>query len=251
MAKKKTTKKAGSTMANEATVGILVHGRHMQTQELERLIWGEPPRQLGSLPMMVFVALTRGIETVAKVVFGTGASKRGGLFESQYMKKFLQDHFEELAEFEQIADHDDYPKKKGDIEKLLKDIFPETKSNNTKSEIKAAADIFKGEGVTEVIHITCASHAPRCMVLAAKAFEDGDIPDDQVWSVVRDMTTYSGTKAEDVKVFEPPHRGDDQMIGAPLQPHQVFGRYPHGASRSRKIALLEQIDKVFNDNGVD
>lgn len=226
-------------------IGILIHGRHVEAKAWESLVWGQAPRKLGALPMMILVALNRGPENIKTIVFGTGASEKEGLLESEYMKRYLLESFWRLDDFEQIDNHDQLDSLSELYVGLVPKIICETTSKNTVEEIAAAAKIFTEAGVTEVIQITSASHAPRCIKDAAVAAEQGLIPADQLWYVVRDQSTYAGMKAGDVAIFEPPHRGDDPMINAPLLPHQVFPSLYKIKSMEDKVTALREIESVI------
>lgn len=226
-------------------IGILVHGRHLQTEGWEKLVWGEAPDILGAIPMMVLVVLNRGIKNVETIVFGTGASEQDGLKEAEYMKRFLLEHMEALGEFNQIRKHPNYDL--AALKELFGGIICEITSQNTPQEIEAASKIFARASIDEVIHITSASHAPRCIRDAAAAFEQGLIMAGQVWALVCDQTAYKGTRASDVVVFEPPHRGDDPMTRAPIQAHEVFGKFFKVPGVAKKTEVLRAIDKILSD----
>lgn len=228
-------------------VGILVHGRHLETRNWEQLVWGQPPTRLGSLPMMVFVVLNRGLHNIEKIVFGTGASERDGTKESEYMLGLLESNKAHLKEFDPIREHPDFHKQhiRNRLVELFRGIECQQDTRNTAEEIAAAAKTFRRANVAEVIQITCGSHASRCVRDAAVARRQGLILSNQIWSVVPDMTAYSGTWPDDVAVFEPPHRGDDPMMEAPIQAHRVFPKFYRIPAHFDKIAALQDIDSLL------
>ena len=227
-------------------VGILIHGRHLQAVGWEKLVWGEPPHKLGTLPMAVLVALTRGPENIGVIVMGTGASEKNGLKEAEYAKKFLVDHMAELQDFEVIRRHPRFQSTRdiASVTKLFSAAICELRSQNTVEEIANASSIFAGEGIGEVIQVTCASHAPRCIRDAAVAQEKGLIPPELLFSVVRDHMVYAGTSAGDIAIMEPPHRGDDRMLGAPILPHMVFPKL-YKIPFEKRIEILQEIDGLL------
>jgi len=207
-------------------IGILVHGRHLETKNWEEIVWGKPPTKLGSLPMMVLVALHRGVENIAKVVFGSGASEKDGLKESEYILRYLKNKMARIGEFDHIRNHPRF-ESYHDLQllgNLMNTIECQKTSKNTMEEIADAAKVFSKAGIADVIEITCASHAPRCIRDQAVAFEQGLIPQNQLWSIVHGMTTYAHTTAEEVVIIEPPHRGDDPMAKSKIKTHEIFSK---------------------------
>lgn len=208
-------------------IGILVHGRHVEAIGWEKLVWGEPPYKLGSVPTMVRVVLDKmlGGVDVRAIVFGTGASEKDGLKEAEYTKRFLMENIERLREFSPIANHPCY-KSAYDFRYLkdhLSGIICETKSQNTDEEVVNAAVIFSDYDVDEVVQISCSSHLPRCLVCQCKAREAGKIPPEQPWYAIPDGVTFGGVPVgKSVVILEAPHRGDDPMVKAALKPHEVI-----------------------------
>ena len=226
-------------------VGILVHGRHVESVDWEKLVWGEPPYRLGTLPMTALVALEAGLENVAGIVLGTGASKKDGLLEAEYMKKFLLDHLENLSDFEKIKNHPEFDLDA--LSKVLQDIICELDSQNTDQGIAYGAKILAKLGVNDVRQVTCGSHAPRCMLTALKVQEAGDIPRDQIWSCYGDDMSYAGSEVKDVVVIEPPHRGDDPMIHASIQAHEVLRGIYKVPGGPRRVEALRKIQKILEE----
>lgn len=194
-------------------IGILVHGRHVNAVDWEKLMWGELPNKLGSLPLMLLVALNCGLENVAGIVFGTGASERDGVKEAQVMKNFLLGKLDDMFVVASLFETLGHPRFQtlydlSKIRDLCGQIICETKSQNTDQEVASAAKIFADLGVDEVRQVTCGSHAPRCQLAQLKMRAAGVIPSRQLWSCYGDDMTYSGSLIGDVVVSEPPHRGD-------------------------------------------
>jgi hypothetical protein len=231
-------------------IGILVHGRHLQAKGWEDLVWGEPPHWLGTLPMAVLTILNQGVENIRAVVFGTGASERDGLKESEQAYEYLKRRWNTLSDFGLIERHPRFRRLGRNLYNILFEtqvVHLDTETLNTTEEIAAAARVFATENITEVYQITCASHAPRCARESAIAFARGDIPKQQIWSVVPDRMPYIGTAATDVVVIEPPHRGDDPMMDAPIQAHRVFAEFYKIPSLEKKMDALRAIDIIISD----
>lgn len=228
--------------------GILVHGRHLETREWERIVWGEPPHKLGSLPTLIATALEIGMDQVSCIVFGTGASSKDGLTEAEYTKQFLLDNFDRVSEFPSITEHPDFQDNQPKLRALFELIICENTSQNTYQEIEQASKIFTEHGVTDVRQITCGSHAPRCIATQLRVRSEGGIPGNQRWFCTTDDMTYVGTSAADVTVIEPPHRGDDPMIDAPIQAHQVFRQFYGQESKEQKIEALKKIQEILKQH---
>lgn len=208
-------------------IGILVHGRHVQAEGWENLVWGEPPDKLGSVPTMVLEVLEamRADVYTRAIVFGTGASEKDGLKEAEYTKRFLLEHLTELQEFTAIGNHPDFqePEDRGFLRKLFAEIICETNSQNTLQEVENAAKIFAKHSVTHIIQISCGSHLPRCIVIQRQMREAGKIPPEQRWYAVADDITFGNLPIQkSVVILEAPHRGDDPMVSAAIKPHEVI-----------------------------
>lgn len=197
--------------------GVLVHVYYLETG-WETLVWGEPSKGImGTLPKLVQLMLVENPdEPVTDIVMYTGPSRRDGLNEGEYGKKFLLDHFEQLADFPQLkplfekmteADRQELR------EKLDMCIDTREQLVNSADEVINAAKYFQEKGITKVFQIAAASHAPRCIQLQSIVRFKGQIPPEQFWFVVAADTTYANTTPADVVVAEPPHRGDDPALG--------------------------------------
>jgi len=225
--------------------GALVHGRHVQTQNWERLVWGDPKaNRLGSLPTLARVILEESKDRpITTIVMGTGASERDGRKEAEVMKGFLLDNFDKLGQFPTFREHIGLQTvaARDILEGRLHHIITETTSQNTDQEVAAAAKVFAEHGVTFVSQITAASHAPRSMLVQSAAREAGAIPADQRWSLVADDMTFGDGPVRDVTVLEPPHRGDDPAIGWQQTYNQAAKGY-FGLSQEGQQGLIAMID---------
>lgn len=229
-------------------VGILVHGRHVEAVDWGKLEWGEPPHKLGALPMMALVALNAGVENIAGIVFGTGASEKNGLKEAEYTKRFLLERMGRLGEFELIKKHSRFQSSRDLVllDLLFRGIICEVASQNTDQEVANAAKIFSEFGVDEVKQVTCGSHAPRCQLVQLKVRAAGGIPAGQVWSCYGDNMAFAGSEIKDVAIMEPPHRGDDPMVSAPIQAYQVFPGFFKIRGVELKVAALRAIRDIID-----
>jgi hypothetical protein len=209
--------------------GILLHVYHLQTKGWEQLVWGDPASdQLGTLPKLVEILLTESTdEPVSAIIMHTGPSKRGGLSEGEQTKWYLLEHFDALINFPRLKQLLASLSLK-DIQALharLEDIIIGEGAQNTRDEVRNAAEYFGQQGIQKVIQIAAASHAPRCIQIQLMAREQGLIPPRQMWSVVASETYFHASKPHDLLIFEPPHRGDDPMTQISLTAPQVLRRY--------------------------
>ena len=236
------------------SVGIWGHGRHLQTIGWEELVWGRPEEQrMGTLPMMAHSALRWRLDCVTAFGIGTGASQlEDGRYESEVMRDLFVERIQDLLAFNRIRNHPAL-QLEGNFERLaqlIRDTFTDVVSTNTAQEIRYAARFFTHVSVNEVAHVTCASHAPRCISEAIQARAAGIIPAGQDWTLIPDDMTFVGTEMSDVVIIEPPHRGDDPMRDAPIKPHEVFGRFFRLPSVNDKLDVLIRTDELMRSFGV-
>lgn len=220
--------------------GILVHGRHVAANGWDRLVWGDVEQQkMGSLPMMVLTALQVGLDNIAGVVFGTGASERDGVKEADCMKRLLIDRQQDLLLFTSICEHSGYDHPLL-VASFLDRIITETASQNTNEEVENAAKIFADLRADLVFQISSASHLPRCVKTVSELREKGLIPKGQMWCGVADDMTFGDLGAAATAIFEPPHRGDDAMtsVDPKLWPNVVFPQL-FRVPVARRLPLLD------------
>ena len=139
--------------------GVLIHGCHLQAKEWENIIWGNPRKGvLGRVPRGIQLAWQES----AKLIFwGTAASEKDGLKESQYTFAYAVAHGCELSEF---SGYDPY-----EIESILNNFsFIDTESQHTSQEIEYATKICRKRGITRLILVSSPTHIPRCLSEAEK-----------------------------------------------------------------------------------
>jgi hypothetical protein len=197
--------------------GILIHVNYLQPG-WEALAWGEPEKGLmGTIPKVIQLLLVQTPdEPITDIVMYTGPSRKDGLNEGEYSKKYLLDHFNQL---------NDFPQLKPLIETLSNDQLQELRAQleenihtlnelvNSSDEVTNAAKYFAEHGITKIYQVAVASHAPRCIQLQALIRYRHEIPVEQFWYTIAADTTFEGTAPNDVIVAEPPHRGDDPAFG--------------------------------------
>lgn len=198
--------------------GILIHVRHLQTLDWETLVWGVPAEdKMGNLPMLVELLLTEcKSEPVTTIAMGCASSQKDGLSEGEYHKQYLLRRLPDVKEFPRLKN---LMPKEGSaayrtLQQRLEGIFVSPVIRGTREEIEWAAKLFKKQGVAKVIQVTAASHAPRCIQLQSILRAEGVIDKDQRWSVIADDMCFANATPSSTVILEPPHRGDDPLMGA-------------------------------------
>lgn len=142
--------------------GVLCHGCHLQADEWERVVWGDPASgSLGRVPATLRIAQQ---EQACAIVFGTGASKDPQTGELESVRTLA------LAR-ERCANgglRRDFPSSFDSRSAALSaaqldSVRTDTKSLDTRSELREAAKIFKELGVTRVVLVSSPTHLPRCL----------------------------------------------------------------------------------------
>lgn len=210
--------------------GILCHGRHLLANNWELHQWGDMEK--GLLGQILKTCLLTHQENPRVIVFGTGASEKDGLKESEYTIQYMLDRFPELEEFPQFKEIDLLW-----LEKFIIDHFvAETKSQNTYEELRYAGQIFDSHGIEKVILVSNPDHISRCMQLAHQVYQETHLPSlANVFASQSDIG-YLGEPRATSAVIETPHRGDD------LSPDlsQIIKKY-FGLSLEAKEEFVDQL----------
>lgn len=191
--------------------GVLVHGCHLDAYDWRGIVWGYPAGdQLGRAPKGVLVAHQEQAELL---VFGTGASQRvverDGeacvMKEGEYTLDYLRRHFDGLGEFAAF-DGIDLPRLRALVEASARTA---SRSQNTREEVTEAAEMFLEHGIERMILVSSPTHISRCLRDATSALERDRFAAlrHQLFATPSD-SSYLGSRAEDVVIFEPPHRAD-------------------------------------------
>lgn len=235
-----------------ASVGILVHGRHLEARGWHDLAWGVPEKDsLGSLPKTVNLLLHEAkSEPVEIIVFGNGPSIVNGLSEGEYGKQYLFDRLGKLRQFPSlraILDDAALVQLKKRLEGIVM-VAPRT--TRSIDEIATAARLFEKHGVTKVWQVTAASHAPRCMQIQSAARAQRLIPQTQQWFLVADDRCYEGADPFSTLIMEVPHRGDDPMMGQSPSLPELMKQYQYGLSPEDKHELATLVEQFFAEHGI-
>jgi hypothetical protein len=217
----------------------------------EALAWGEPEKGLmGTIPKVVqLVLLQNPEEPISDIIMYTGPSRRDGLNEGEYSKKYLLDHFDELKDFPQLT-----PLIERLNDKQLKALKLLLEQNihtldqliNSADEVINASKYFAEHGIMKVYQVAIASHAPRCIQLQALIRYRHEIPPEQFWFTIAADTTFEGTAPNDVIVAEPPHRGDDPALGIHPSITDLLKQYYKLPYEARQ-PFLEGVASVLED----
>ena len=229
--------------ARRRRTGVLVHGYNLHAGQWEDVAWGEPRERTGRVPMGVLVALR---EQADVMVFGSGASEKDGLLESEAAVRLLWDRFDELAGFSIFNDHLPglmHPDSSGFCRDRIESILHlDTASRNTREEIAHAGRIFVDQDVERVILVSSPTHLPRCLRDACAIYgEDrGMSPLLQGLCAAPSVTAYPGYTADDVVIFEPPHRPDRPVTDI----SQVVARV-HDIPENRRERFVRRMNDLL------
>lgn len=188
-------------MQENTDIAVLVHGYHLEALGWESIVWGNPKEGMfGSIPRGVVEAYKNG---AVKIFWGTGASEKGGIKESQYIYNFALSHIEELAD---LCGCDP-----AELRTFIEErSYIDLKAQNTVEELKECFDMCLREDIPRIIIIPIATHASRSVKVALSTiFADPAYTGfhHSVYLAPAD-TSFSGSSPDDVVVVEPPHRGD-------------------------------------------
>lgn len=195
--------------------GVLLHVYHLECEQWERLVWGEPSQdRLGVGTKLFELLLTESVDQEIATIMYSGPSGKDGLAEGEYTRQFLLERLDRLEEFPRfrslLAHASD--EQRAAFHRRVQRISSGELIKNTREEIQHAAAHFQAWGATRVVHIAAASHAPRCIQLQAVVREAGLIPPGQQWFTVTSDLSFAGRTASDTVVVEPPHRADDLLL---------------------------------------
>ena len=221
------TTSGNSPLADRRKTGVLVHGYNLHAGQWESVAWGEPRHRPGRVPTGVFVALCEEAEVL---IFGSGASRKDGLLESEATGRLLWDRFDELAGFSNfesyLPDLKHPPSAEQFRQRIESMLHLDRESKNTRDEIARAGKVFVDREVTRVILVSSPTHIPRCLRDACTIFgENEDLSHlRQGLFAAPSVTGYPGFSADDVAIFEPPHRPDrpaQNLSGVVARMHDI------------------------------
>jgi len=225
--------------------GVLVHGCHLDAYDWRGIVWGYPDvGDLGRAPKSVLIAHQ---EQAEMIVFGTGASERmvdrdgvrRAMKEGEYTLDYLLRHFEELAEFPAFGKLDLAALR----EQIERTARAESRSQNTREEVIEAAELFLENGIERMILVSSPTHISRCVRDAYAALESDRFARlrHQLFATPSD-SSYLGSRAEDVVIFEPPHRADRHSAPIHLNVSRIL-RIPPAELGD----FLKRLDRILQE----
>lgn len=226
--------------------GVLVHGCHLDAYDWRGIVWGYPDKgELGRAPKGVLISYQ---EQAEMIVFGTGASERvvdrdgepRSMKEGEYTLDYLLRHFEELGDFPAFGKID-LVALRAQIEKTARAA---SRSQNTREEVAEAAELFLENGIERMILVSSPTHISRCVRDAYTALESSrfDRLRHQLFATPSD-SSYLGSRAEDVVIFEPPHRADRHSAPIHLNVSRILRIPPAELDR-----FLMRLDRILQED---
>lgn len=221
--------------------GILAHGCHLSADGWEEIVWGKPPHELGRLPHAVLLAWE---ENANVLIFGTGASEKDGLKESEYTTKYLWDHWDNLAEFEPLH-RVPLDQAKALIKKIL---VLDAVTQNTDQEAREGLRVMSERNCHHAIFVSSPTHLPRCLACACKVVEhEPQLFSGPIYASPSD-TCYHDSHAGDVVVVEPPHRGDRDKSLDSLKFHELVRR-TYRVPQGQKASFFGKLQVLLEEFG--
>ena len=177
---------------------ILIHGRHVDTDAFEQIVWGDPQHGIyGNAAKGVALAQSEHAELI---FWGTGSSKKNGVVESQLIFNHAVAHAHELKVFTD--------KTETEIKSILEPIsYIDLETQNTAEEIAKAVYVCIERNIERLILVSAPTHIARCLIEAEKLRANGQIKNLEVLATASDVS-YKNSVPADVVIIEPPHRGD-------------------------------------------
>lgn len=183
-------------------IAILIHGYHLESEEWENIVWGDPQNgKLGRAPRGIQLAVR---EKADLIFWGGGASEKDNKKESQHIFEYAVKHGSQLPEFAGMDNQE--------IERKLKDISHiDIEAQDTRQEVGNAEVLCHERGITRIILVSSPTHISRCLLEAEKLRTEGKFHGVEVFATSSD-TCYAHTTPSDVFIIEPPHRGDRPKV---------------------------------------
>jgi hypothetical protein len=180
---------------------VLIHGLHLGAKHWEDLAWGDPATgRLGKA--------AKGIAEAVKfdasiIVFGSGASQKGGTYEAQFTYNFALEHLAVLATHIGMTP--------GALKEWLNSrVRMDVNSQNTRDEVHNAFSIARENGIDRIILVSNPWHILRCMQVAFSecAKDTGSLHLlDNLYATASDPIA-GEMRIDDIVIIEPPHRPD-------------------------------------------
>lgn len=202
---------------------VLIHGRHVETDGWEQVV-------LGDLANGLLGTMTRGVleayrQNADLIYFGTGASKKDDLLESEYTYQMVVHHWFKLAKLCGVEEFD--PRENAFQQWLQRVSFLDTVTQNTTEEVRRCLDLCVEQNIDELTLVSAPFHLPRCLQ-QAKIVLEGLRNDPRYRNLERNLKGISsdvnptGMATGDVVIVEPMHRGDNPKVPFYKQVRRIF-----------------------------
>lgn len=185
--------------------GIFVHGLNANEKDWLPRIIGEPPYLLGRASRAVQLLATTYPETEL-MLFGSGASERGGLKEGDYTIRQLFHHFDSLLRFRAFRDLNAgiFSRKHEQLRRKVQSIAKsELQSHNTITELRYGIPRFVEAGIRRIVLVSDYPHFSRCAAHAGQIIEELQLENQVEIVAEHSFYRHPGQKLSGVKVFEP------------------------------------------------
>ena len=182
---------------------VLIHGLHVDSFNWEHLIWGDPLNGLlGRASFGILEALRRNADLI---IWGTGASEKDGLKESEYTLRFALGRIGELRGMKVIGRAGGTT---ADLAHAVEDFSRcDRETQNTAQEVRAALMLCLERGISELTLVSSPGHVPCCFRDARKAARELGVQHIRIYAVGAD-TDYGDLTMDDAVIIEGAHRPD-------------------------------------------
>jgi len=184
---------------------VLIHGCHLQAKDWGNIVWGDPLKGiLGRIPKGLRVALQEDAELV---YWGTGASEKDGVKESQYTFNYATSRLSEF--FSDYFEGDRYGLRDFIGKRSCLDILSQT----TKEEIFWCMEVCLKRDIDKLILVSSPDHVLRAhqYAMGLRSVQREKYKDLYISAEGSDVR-FAGSEPGDVLIVEPPHRGDRAEI---------------------------------------
>ena len=218
---------------------VLIHGCHLGAKHWANIAWGDPQNGiLGRAPKGIQLALEGDCKFL---IWGTGASERDGMKESEFTLTYAAAHHKELACLASEGAEE--------ADALLRSMsYLDTESQNTEEEILNAVSVCIARNVWRLKLVSSPVHISRCYLDALKLREAGKIPKEFKFAQDESDTNFADSKVSDVVIIEPPHRGDMPAFQTHRYAKAMFGVMRQGNARFAEF--LRDLGELLKKYGV-
>lgn len=224
---------------------VVVHGCNLRALKWEEIAYGDIPNgKLGVIP----TALRAAVEFEALyVMWGTGASERGGVLESEYSYNYACDRFDEINELITNNQGHKFYRQKERLRAILDSrSILDTTSQNLREEVGHVLDFCqeKKHEIFRIIPVSSRTHIQRCYSVFIGALVERNM-NLTVIPIFSDIG-FAGATPREVVVVEPPHRGD-----LPLVPfHKVvpdFFKFLRAEDKELPFHFFDDLEALVKD----